>query len=77
MGRATAVQTAVSQHLNNAWKPRAGSVACANRIRNTFLHPDHVLTLGKGAIRIERQHSYGFRNNSGSLPIFAAICRAR
>ena len=38
-------QIAASQHLNNAWKPRAGSVACANRIRNTYLHPDHILTL--------------------------------
>ena len=37
-GWVVAVQTAASQHLNNAWKPRAGSAVCANRIRNTSLH---------------------------------------
>ena len=31
-----------SQRLNNAWKPRKVSAAYANRIRGTFLHPDHV-----------------------------------
>ena len=39
--------------LNNAWQPRAGLVASANPIRNTCLHPDHIGTLGIGAIHIE------------------------
>jgi hypothetical protein len=37
-----AVQIAASQHLNNAWKPRAGSAACANRTRNISLRPDRI-----------------------------------
>jgi hypothetical protein len=60
MGQATAVQTAVSQHLNNAWKPRAGSVAFANRTGNTCLRPDHIRTLGRGDIRIKRQAPAAF-----------------
>jgi len=37
-----AAQIAGSQHSNNAWKPREASAACANRIRNTCLHPDRI-----------------------------------
>jgi hypothetical protein len=33
---------AASQHLNDAWKPRADSAVCANRIRNTSLHLDRI-----------------------------------
>ena len=39
--------------FERAWSPRAGSAAFAIEIRNTSLHPDHILTLGKGAIRID------------------------
>ena len=53
VGGAAAVQTVASQHLNNAWQPRAGLVASANPIRNTCLHPDHIGTLGIGTIHIE------------------------
>jgi hypothetical protein len=73
-----AVQIAASSHFNNAWTPRAGSAAFAIGIRNTCLHPDHILIVGtKGAIRIEGQHSYGLGNSSGSLAILLAICQFR
>jgi len=73
VGWAAAAQIAASQHFNSAWRPRAGSAVSANRTRNTSHHPDLTHIVGtKGAIHIERQPSYRFRNSSGSFAIFAA-----
>ena len=40
--RPVAVKIAASQHLNNAWKPRAGSAICANRTHNISLRQDRI-----------------------------------
>jgi hypothetical protein len=45
-GGLAAVQTAVSQHFNNAWRPRAGSAVFANRTHNISLLRDHTHQLG-------------------------------
>ena len=50
-----AAQIVASQHFNNAWTPRAGLAATANRIRNMFPLPDRIRRRGfKGAILTER-----------------------
>jgi len=41
-----AVQTAVSQHFNNAWTPPAGWAASANPTRSISLLRDHIHQLG-------------------------------
>jgi hypothetical protein len=41
-GAAGGAQIAASQHLNNAWIPRAGLAAFAIGTRNTCLHPDRI-----------------------------------
>jgi hypothetical protein len=41
-----AVQTVVSQHFNNAWIPRAGWAASANRTHSISLRRDHIHQLG-------------------------------
>jgi hypothetical protein len=38
----TAAQIAASQHSNNAWTPLGEWAACANPIRNMFLHLDRT-----------------------------------
>ena len=44
-------QTAASRALSSAWKPREGSAAIANRIRNTCLRRDRIRRRGfKGVI---------------------------
>jgi len=50
-----AARIAASQHLSNAWKPRADLAVTANGIRNTCLHPGRIPRQGfKGAILTER-----------------------
>jgi hypothetical protein len=41
-----AVQTAVSQHFNNAWTPPAGWAASANPTHSISLLRDHIHQLG-------------------------------
>src|SRR6516225_9825849 len=49
--RMAAGQIAASRALSSAWKPREGSAAIANRIRNTCLRRDRIRRRGfKGVI---------------------------
>jgi hypothetical protein len=66
-----AVQTAVSQHFNNAWRPHAGWAASANPIRNTCRHPDHIRTLGICATHIE-----GWETNDEVTLLFFIVYRS-
>src|SRR5437588_881685 len=46
------------QHFNNAWTPRAGSVASASRIHNTSPHLVRIRRRSRnGAIHIERLYT--------------------
>ena len=66
-----AQRIAASHHSNNAWQPRAGSVASANPIRNTCRHPDHIRTLGICAIHIE-----GWETNDEVTLLFFIVYRS-
>jgi hypothetical protein len=60
-----AARIAVSQPLNSAWPPRAGSEAFATSIRSISPLPDRIRRRGfKGAIHIEH-----LSNHCGSAPV--------
>jgi hypothetical protein len=63
--RSAAARIAVSQPLNSAWPPRAGSEAFATSIRSISPLPDRIRRRGfKGAIHIEH-----LSNHCGSAPV--------